>query len=85
MPPNALESALVLDLPAGAYTAVVRGTNRATGNALVEVYHLDWCFLSHSKVAATTQARTTGPQTKYTIWCKSLIHIPRSEFRGICA
>jgi arylsulfate sulfotransferase len=39
-PPNALESALVLHLPAGAYTAVVRGANDATGNALVEVYDL---------------------------------------------
>jgi hypothetical protein len=40
-PPNALESALVLHPLAGAYTAVVRGANGATGNALVEVYHLD--------------------------------------------
>jgi len=40
-PPNALESALVLHLPAGAYTAIVRGANGATGNALVEVYDLD--------------------------------------------
>ena len=40
-PPNALESALVLHLPTGAYTAIVRGANGATGNALVEVYHLD--------------------------------------------
>jgi hypothetical protein len=40
-PPNAFESALVLYLPTGAYTAVVRGANGATGNALVEVYHLD--------------------------------------------
>ena len=39
-PPNALESAIVLHLPAGAYTAVMRGANGATGNALVEVYHL---------------------------------------------
>ena len=39
-PPNALESAIVLRLPAGAYTAVVRGANGATGNALAEVYHL---------------------------------------------
>ena len=37
-PPNALESALVLHLPAGAYTAIVRGANGATGTALVEVY-----------------------------------------------
>jgi arylsulfate sulfotransferase len=40
-PPNALESAIVLHLPAGAYTAIVRGANGATGNALVEVYDLD--------------------------------------------
>jgi len=40
-PPNALESAIVLRLPAGAYTAVVRGVNGATGNALLEVYHVD--------------------------------------------
>jgi arylsulfate sulfotransferase len=40
-PPNALDSAIVLRLPAGAYTAVVRGASGATGNALVEVYHLD--------------------------------------------
>jgi arylsulfate sulfotransferase len=39
-PPNALESAIVLRLPAGAYTAIIRGANSATGNALVEVYHL---------------------------------------------
>ncbi|MFZ0917862.1 MAG: DVUA0089 family protein [Candidatus Udaeobacter sp.] len=39
-PPNPLESALVLRLPAGNYTAVVGGTNGATGNALVEVYQL---------------------------------------------
>ena len=40
-PPNASESALVLHLPAGAYTAVARGANDTTGNALIEVYHLD--------------------------------------------
>jgi hypothetical protein len=40
-PPNALESAIVLRLPPGEYTAVVRGTNGATGNALVEVYDID--------------------------------------------
>jgi len=39
-PPHERESALVLHLPAGAYTAVVRGANDATGNALVEVYNL---------------------------------------------
>ena len=39
-PPNALESALVLHLPAGSYTAIIRGANGATGNALAEVYTL---------------------------------------------
>jgi len=39
-PPNPFDSALVLHLPAGAYTAIVRGANGATGNALVEVYQL---------------------------------------------
>jgi arylsulfate sulfotransferase len=39
-PPNALDSAIVLHLPAGSYTAIVRGANGTTGNALVEVYDL---------------------------------------------
>jgi arylsulfate sulfotransferase len=40
VPPNAVDSALVLHLPAGEYTAIVRGANGATGNALLEVYQL---------------------------------------------
>jgi arylsulfate sulfotransferase len=39
-PPNASESALVLHLPAGAYTAIVRGANDGTGIGLAEVYTL---------------------------------------------
>jgi hypothetical protein len=39
-PSNASDSALVLHLPAGAYTAIVRGANGATGTALAEVYTL---------------------------------------------
>lgn len=39
-PPNDHESALITALPAGNYTAVVRGANNTTGNALVEVYNL---------------------------------------------
>ncbi len=39
-PRNTLESALVLHLPAGAYTAIVRGANNGTGVALAEVYTL---------------------------------------------
>src|SRR4029450_12170962 len=41
-PPNALESAIVLHLPPGAYTAIVSGANGATGNALAEVYDLHY-------------------------------------------
>ncbi|MDP9339317.1 MAG: hypothetical protein M3P45_10660, partial [Acidobacteriota bacterium] len=40
-PANALESATVLHLPAGAYSAIVRGVNGGTGNALAEFYDLD--------------------------------------------
>jgi arylsulfate sulfotransferase len=39
-PPNASESALVLHLPAGKYTAIVSGANGGTGIALAEVYTL---------------------------------------------
>ena len=39
-PPNPSESALVLHLPAGKYTAVVSGANGGTGVALAEVYTL---------------------------------------------
>src|SRR5919198_601272 len=37
-PPNPSESALVLHLPAGAYTAIVRGANGGTSVGLTEVY-----------------------------------------------
>jgi hypothetical protein len=39
-PSNDLESAIVVDLAPGNYTAVVSGMNGATGVALVEAYHL---------------------------------------------
>jgi arylsulfate sulfotransferase len=39
-PPNPSESAIVLRLPAGAYTAIVRGANGGTGVGLAEVYAL---------------------------------------------
>jgi hypothetical protein len=40
-PPNASEAAIVRTLTPGAYTAVVRGANNATGIVVVEVYALD--------------------------------------------
>ena len=39
-PANPFESAIIADLPAGNYTAVVRGVNNLTGVALVEMYSL---------------------------------------------
>ena len=42
MPPsNDLESAIVLTLTSGAYTAIVRGKEDTTGVGLVEVYQID--------------------------------------------
>ncbi len=40
-PSSDLESAVVLNLEPGAYTAIVRGAGSATGVALVEVYEVD--------------------------------------------
>ena len=40
-PTNSRESAAILTLPAGGYTAIVRGAAGATGNCLVEVYDAD--------------------------------------------
>ena len=37
-PTNPAESAIIATLPPGNYTAIVRGVNNTTGNALVEVY-----------------------------------------------
>jgi phospholipase/lecithinase/hemolysin len=40
-PQNDLESAIVITLPAGHFTAVLTGNNGMTGNGLVEVYDLE--------------------------------------------
>jgi sugar lactone lactonase YvrE len=40
-PTDDRESAIYATLPAGAYTAIVRGTNNTTGVALVDVYNLN--------------------------------------------
>jgi hypothetical protein len=40
VPGDPFESAIIADLPAGSYTAIVRGVNNMTGVALVEVYNL---------------------------------------------
>src|SRR5207253_8940524 len=40
-PTDPAESAIIATLPPGTYTAIVRGVNNTTGNALVEVYALE--------------------------------------------
>ena len=40
VPTNTREAAIIVTLPPGSYTAIVRGANNTTGNALVEVYAL---------------------------------------------
>jgi subtilisin-like proprotein convertase family protein len=40
-PPNSSEAAILITLNPGSYTAIVRGANHTTGNALVEAYDLD--------------------------------------------
>ena len=40
VPGDSRESAIIANLPAGNYTAIVRGVNSTTGVALVEVYDL---------------------------------------------
>jgi len=40
-PGDGRESAIIAELPAGSYTAIVRGRNNSIGVALVEVYDLD--------------------------------------------
>jgi hypothetical protein len=40
-PRDPRESAIIAELPAGNYTAILRGVNNTTGVALVEVYDLD--------------------------------------------
>ena len=39
-PSDPFESAVIVDLPAGSYTAIARGVNNLTGVALVEIYDL---------------------------------------------
>src|SRR3954454_4529815 len=43
-PANPAESALIVTLQPGSYTAIVRGANNTMGNALVEVYALPTAF-----------------------------------------
>jgi len=57
-PANSNEPALIATLPAGAYTAIVRGYNNSTGVALVEVYELDTLSTRLSNISTRGQVGT---------------------------
>jgi hypothetical protein len=57
-PTNSNEPALIATLPAGAYTAIVRGFNNSTGVALVEVYELDTLSTRLSNISTRGQVGT---------------------------
>ena len=54
------ESAIIADLPAGNYTAIVRGVNNITGVALVEVYDLSLGTNSKVRNISTRSLVQTG-------------------------
>src|SRR5262245_25473422 len=55
-PTVASESAIIADLPAGNYTAIVRGINNTAGVALVEVYDLNLITASSSLGNVSTRS-----------------------------
>jgi hypothetical protein len=57
-PNNGNEPALIATLPAGSYTAVVRGYNNSVGVALVEVYDLDTSATRLSNISTRGQVGT---------------------------
>jgi hypothetical protein len=59
-PNDDLESAIVMTLPPGAYTAILSGTNATTGVALVEVYDLDLTAASKLANISTRGLVQTG-------------------------
>jgi len=59
-PGNDLESAILTTLTPGNYTAIIRGKNGTTGNALVEVYDLGTASLDVSSNAQLGNISTRG-------------------------
>ena len=59
-PTNELESAILVTLPPGPYTAIVKGNNNTTGVALVEVYDLDQAAASKLANISTRAFVNTG-------------------------
>ena len=59
-PTNNFESAIVVTLPPGAYTAIVRGNGNTSGVALVEVYDLNQGVASKLANLSTRASVSTG-------------------------
>ena len=59
-PTNDLESAIVISLAPGAYTAIVRGQNNTSGVALIEVYDLNQGVASKLANLSTRAFVSTG-------------------------
>ena len=59
-PSNDLESAILTTLAPGNYTAIIRGKNGTTGNALVEVYDIGTASLDVSSNAQLGNISTRG-------------------------
>jgi hypothetical protein len=59
-PTNDFESAIVVTLPPGLYTAIVRGKNNTTGVALIEIYDLDQPAASKLANISTRALVSTG-------------------------
>jgi hypothetical protein len=60
-PPSSLESAILISLNPGSYTAIVRGVNNTTGVALVEGYDLVPAATSHLTNISTRGMVRTDP------------------------
>jgi len=63
LPAGSRDSAMVVTLPPGAYTALVTGKNGATGVALVEVYDLDTSAASRLINISTRAQAEAGAQS----------------------
>jgi len=63
LPAGSSDAAMVVTLPAGAYTALVTGGNGATGVALVEVYDLDTAAASRLINISTRAQAATGARS----------------------
>jgi hypothetical protein len=82
-PPGcSLESAILVTLPPGAYTAVLRGAGGGTGVGLVEVYELTGSVITlpniigvYSGSISLTQARCQSPSNNGTIGSAAKVNI----------